>query len=114
MDRITGHIDMSRLQIKKPSLKDAEDAIKCVVCSCQYLEEVRVARYYSVHAVVIGQAPPRLESEMQFVVLRCVRCGELYEPTISGGLHSPESERYGAFKRIMMEPVKKDILSEKV
>jgi hypothetical protein len=52
----------------------------CGKCKCSWFEEVRVARVDRDKVVAPGQPPPRLTE--QFILLRCVRCLELHEPSL--------------------------------
>ena len=62
-----------------------KDSVSCPKCSSQWFEQLRVGRYVSDHNVILGQAVPGVAGEMEYVLLKCVRCTEILEPRI---LHS--------------------------
>lgn len=58
-----------------------ENCIRCPKCKTNtWFEEIRAQQYVDEHTVVLGQSvPPKGAS---FVLLRCVKCGELTEPRL--------------------------------
>ena len=58
--------------------------IDYTVCECgnSWFEEFRVSRVSKLHMVIPGQEVPKVGSG-PFVLLRCVKCNEIYEPNLT-------------------------------
>ena len=59
-------------------LRDDENFGICTKCESTWFSEVKVARYNREKMIVVGMAPPRVTD--QFIVLQCLKCGEIHEP----------------------------------
>ncbi len=59
----------------------AEDYTLCA-CGNSWFEEFRVSRVSKLHVVIPGQEVPKVGSG-PFVLLRCVKCNEIYEPNLT-------------------------------
>ncbi len=64
-----------------PEPKKEKNVATCEKCKCQWFEQVQVNQYMADHTTVLGQRLPPV-GDMQFVLLRCVKCGEKYQPNV--------------------------------
>ncbi len=58
-----------------------EGIIKCTKCSCEWFEQVEVNRFKANHTVILGQQVPA-QGPQQFVLLRCIKCNDMYLPNV--------------------------------
>lgn len=83
-----------------------DDTIMCSKCGCVWLEKIQVHQYPKVHNIVLGQQPPT-KTDLCFWLFKCVKCGELYEPSVQIASASPARKKYDAFLDHMEKPIKK-------
>jgi hypothetical protein len=59
---------------------EKQEVVKCK-CGCTYLEQVPVHQFPKLHNVILGQQvqPHR---GITFYVFRCIKCNEVYEPSV--------------------------------
>lgn len=65
-----------------PGQKQEEPVIRCEGCGCSWFEHLTVKQYNNLHSVVFGQKIP-FYSDMEFYLLRCIKCGKLHVPSVS-------------------------------
>lgn len=61
-------------------------------CGCEYFQEIQCSKYPAIHYVVLGQKIPKLDA--QFLLYRCVACGQLHEPNLANRAPSQEEDNY--------------------
>ncbi len=61
--------------------KEEQKHAFCTKCKCEWFEQLSVNRYLSNHSSILGQTIPPAESQ-NFVMLRCIKCAEIYQPNI--------------------------------
>lgn len=65
-------------------LRPEEQYLECT-CGNSWFEEILVSRKKKHHYVIPGQKVPQaVNSPGPFILLRCVGCGESYEPQLAG------------------------------
>lgn len=67
------------VNVNKPVKK--QEAVACTKCRSEWFEQVRINQYKADHIVVPGQALP-VASAQEFIMLRCIKCSEVYQPRI--------------------------------
>ena len=65
-----------------PTKEEDEKILKCESCKCKWFEHVTVKQYDALHNVVFGQKVPYY-SDMEFYLLRCLKCGKLVVPSVN-------------------------------
>jgi hypothetical protein len=76
------------LNLNAPEGKDPP--MECPSCCCQFFEEKRIRRFKKFHTVVHGQNVPPADPGVEFVLLKCIRCGQMVEPELlSGRMDTP-------------------------
>ncbi len=89
----------------KPGSHEAEEYDQvCTKCGCQWLELVLVQRWSKLDTVVLGQKPTP-KTSAGYYVFRCVKCGELFEPSVSVSQHESGFKPYEAFVKQLEEPI---------
>lgn len=79
-----------------PTQAKTSDVASCEKCGVTWFEQVDVYQYKTDYTSVLGQTPPPA-SDFRFVFLRCIGCGEKYEPNIvQAGLQNKEAKLYEA------------------
>lgn len=78
------------------------DVVVCQ-CGCSYLEQVPVHQFPKNHSVILGQAVPP-HGDMGFYVLRCIKCGEIYEPQVQIAARDSARRAYDHFLDEMERP----------
>ena len=78
------------------------DVVTCT-CGCSYLEQVPVYQFPKNHSVILGQAVPP-HADMGFYILRCIKCGEIYEPQVQIAARDSARRAYDAFLDEMERP----------
>lgn len=73
--------------------KDLE-SVSCPTCDSQWFEEVTVCRFKLDHFVALGQKIPRRPNQQEYVMLKCVRCGDYLEPRVSVDMRDMAHEGY--------------------
>lgn len=58
-----------------------DDVAFCQKCKCTWFEQFVVKQFKANHSAVIGQMVPPA-SDYDFVIIRCVKCSEKYQPNI--------------------------------
>ena len=76
--------------------KVEKEVIRCGDCGCTHFEQIQVNRYPVDHNVIVGQRVPVAE-EIDFFVLRCVRCNGIQEPRVSTGPRDLAARLYDVF-----------------
>jgi hypothetical protein len=66
---------------QKPVGEKVEDHTVCP-CGNSWFEEFKVSRVSKLHMVIPGQEVPKVGSG-PFVLLRCVKCNEIFEPNLT-------------------------------
>lgn len=89
----------------RPRMAEREED-KYARCSCgnSFMEEVRVSRYVKHHTVQLGQPIPQVEP-VTFILLRCVKCAELYEPNLQLATYDVYRKPYEVFRKEFDEAV---------
>lgn len=65
-------------------LRPEEEYLECT-CKVSWFEEITVSRKSKHHFVIPGQkVPGAVNAPGPFVLLRCIGCGEVYEPQLAG------------------------------
>jgi len=80
-----------------------QEVIKCK-CGCSFLEQVPVHQFPKTHNVILGQ-PVQPYGGIGFYVLRCIKCGEVYEPSVQLAARDQARKVYDAFLDQMEQPV---------
>lgn len=75
-----------------------EDKFARCKCNNSFFEEVRVSRYVRHHTVQLGQQVPQAEP-VTFILLRCVKCAELYEPNLQLATYDVYRKPYEVFRK---------------
>ena len=75
-----------------------KDCVACPKCNSQWFQQIRVGRFVSDHNVILGQEVPGIAGEMNYVMLKCIRCEELLEPRI---LHSTRDLGGDAYDQLL-------------
>lgn len=91
--------DFERQQMvamKKETERDLE-CITCKSCGSQWFEEVRASKYLLEHHLIVGQSVPTKHNMTPYVLLRCMRCGELIEPRIISNMRDVGAKDYDKF-----------------
>src|SRR5579863_2748328 len=71
-----------------------QDVASCDKCKVTWFETVQVTQFKTDYTCIIGQTPP-MANDFKFVFLRCLGCGEKYEPNIiHGGMRTKETKLY--------------------
>jgi DNA-directed RNA polymerase subunit RPC12/RpoP len=102
-------MDYLTQQIKE---KD-KPAIVCPTCDSQWFHEIVAAKYMYDHTVVTGQRVPTVPGQAEYILLQCVRCGDIVEPKMS--LHELDYTRKGYLdlrKTLMGEGDKRKVKEE--
>ena len=73
-----------REKFGRPPEPEPQDYVTCVECEGSFFEELLASRYKDGVFSVPGQRPHKT-APADFTVLRCLRCGCLHEPLITGG-----------------------------
>jgi hypothetical protein len=82
----------------KAEEKKRTDCVACPKCESQWFQQFRVGRFVSDHNVILGQEVPAVAGEMNYVMLKCIRCDELLEPRI---LHSTRDLGGDAYDQLL-------------
>jgi hypothetical protein len=82
----------------KAEEKKRTDCISCPKCQSQWFQQFKVGRFVSDHNVILGQQVPSVAGEMDYVMLKCIRCEELLEPRI---LHSTRDMGGDAYDHLL-------------
>jgi len=62
-------------------LPNQEKAIVCPGCGLTWFEQVEIQQFDQFNSVVLGQKTAPI-NPVKFIILRCIKCGELLEPNI--------------------------------
>ena len=89
-------------------MKEA-DVVKCN-CGCPYLEQVEVQRFPKMHNVILGQKV-QPQGDMSFFVFRCIKCNEVYEPSVQLAARDQSRKAYEDFLDEMEKPLR-DVKAE--
>lgn len=83
--------DVEAKLTKEPNIK-----MRCPSCSFTWFEEIRCKQYLSEHTTIVGGsiAPA---SDVEFRLLRCVKCSDLLEPRILRGTRDFLHKEYDKF-----------------
>lgn len=94
------YADFERLNAAamKAEEKKRTDCVSCPKCNSQWFQQIRVGRFVSDHNVILGQEVPGVAGEMNYVMLKCIRCEELLEPRI---LHSTRDLGGDAYDQLL-------------
>ncbi len=89
------------------------DTAECTKCGCSWFEQFWVNQYSTNHTTALGQkvAP---HGDHEFVVLRCVKCNELFQPNVMVAAMGQVSQVYSAFKDELDTPANKKPEAAKV
>lgn len=96
MERNKPASDFDQLRRAEP---DTSNIAKCPKCGLSWLEEVTVKQFDKDKSVILGQKIP-VGSANSFIVLRCIKCGEILEPNI---LHPSRDAVRTAYDRFLDE-----------
>jgi hypothetical protein len=77
------------------------DAMYCQKCKCTWWQKIHAVKIDANKFCTLGQEPV---SEASFVILKCVRCGELHEPPISRVFNHPEGKLYDKMLDELQQP----------
>ena len=83
-------------------MKEA-DVVKCA-CGCPYLEQVEVQRFPKMHNVILGQKV-QPQGDLSFYVFRCLKCNEVYEPSVQLAARDQSRKAYEDFLDEMEKPI---------
>lgn len=81
------------------------DVVKCK-CGCMFMEQVPVQQVPKMHNVILGQSVPPHRG-LVFYVFRCIKCLEVYEPSVQVAARDAARQTYDNFLD-QMEGVEKD------
>jgi hypothetical protein len=94
---------------KKKSSDD--DCVKCPKCKNTWFEQIKAMQLKVDHNVVIGQeVPVNPNSNVPFVLLRCVKCGELTEPRLFRNTFDQLNKKYDEFLDSLEEQPAEEVL----
>jgi len=65
-------------------------------CGCTHFQQVEVHQYPKMHQVVLGQ-PVQPHGLLGFYILKCLKCGEVYEPSVHLGARDQARRAYDLF-----------------
>lgn len=86
-----------------------EDCLQCPKCKSTWFEQIKAQQFLDEHSVILGQAVPP-KGQMEFVLLRCVKCAEVVEPRLLRQGRDTANTLYEQF----LDSMKSDIKSEKL
>ncbi len=72
------------------------DAIQCT-CGCEYFEQIQVSKFPKMHSVIVGQQLQPL-TVVPIIVLKCIKCNEVYEPNV---LYGPRDIAYKEYENFL-------------
>ena len=72
------------------------DILSCGKCASTWMEQVAVYQFKKDHNVILTQAVPA-KDDIGFFVLRCIKCGEIYEPNVQVGARDTLRKKYDSF-----------------
>ena len=78
------------------------DIVECPNCEGTFFELAKLAQYQKDHHIVPGQTPPVYG--MEYVILRCIRCNELIEPTVQLSPRDLATSQYGRLLEELEDP----------
>jgi hypothetical protein len=84
---------------------EKKEVVECK-CGCSYLEQVPVHQFPRVHNVILGQ-PVQPHNGITFYVLRCLKCQEIYEPSVQLAARDSARKVYDNFLDQMEKPLEK-------
>jgi len=73
-----------------------EDTAKCQKCECTWFEQFHVRQLKANHTAILSQAVAA-SNPYEFVVIRCIKCGEKYQPNILAGAQDQANKLYNEF-----------------
>lgn len=80
---------------EKP-VRPEDEVLECSNCSCKWFTQESVQTFKKLHTVVVGQTIPRA-NDLTFYALKCVKCGHLEHPTVSGAIPDSIYQPYSKF-----------------
>jgi hypothetical protein len=83
----------------EPSFKNEtrqEDVASCEKCNSTWFEQLVVKQFKLNHTAIIGQLVPPA-GPYEFVVLRCIKCGEKYQPNVMVTAQDRGAKLYNEF-----------------
>jgi hypothetical protein len=87
-----------------------DEPAKCAKCECTWFEQFQVKQLKVNHSAVLGQTIPPA-NDFQFTIIRCIKCGEKYQPNIIAGREDQEFKSYSSLldsleEKAVEEPIK--------
>lgn len=98
MDTIPG------LHLERPKWPKIDEVVSCSVCGCAWMEQILVQQYSKDHFVILGQQVPEMRP-VGFYLLRCPKCGEVYEPNLQSAPQDTFRKGYDDFLDQMEAPL---------
>ena len=83
-------------------MKEA-DVIQCH-CGCSHFEQVAVHQFPKMHNVILGQQV-QPAGDLGFYVFRCLKCSEIYEPSVQLAARDQSRKSYENFLDEMEKPI---------
>lgn len=59
-----------------------KETVKCKKCECSWFEEVAAKQFNKYLSIIPGSKLPTID-DLSFTFLRCMRCGDLHEPSVN-------------------------------
>jgi hypothetical protein len=82
-----------------------EDLATCSVCSCAWMEVVRVGQFSKHENLSLGQPPTEALPAHTFYMYRCLKCGMIYRPNITINSYNSVTKTYDKFLDHLAEPI---------
>lgn len=80
------------------------DTMKCKECGCSWFQQIAVAEYPRNHTAALGQRVNSV-SQAPFYLFKCIKCGELHEPSVQAGRRDTLAKNYDRFVSEIEEPL---------
>lgn len=73
-----------------------DEVAKCQKCECTWFEQFTVKQLKANHSAILSQAVAPA-TPYEFVVIRCIKCGEKYQPNVLAGAQDQAAKLYNEF-----------------
>lgn len=84
--------------------QEKTDLVTCTKCKSDWFEQVKINQYRADHIVIPGQTVP-IGGPQEFVMLRCIKCGDVYQPRVIITAQDLSTKLYNQMLDIMESPL---------